>query len=69
MLKSDTLRELAAQNPGANQEQADEAIRLIEEIRKLGIRRREYALTGPFRKFKGVPDSPRRRRMRAPRTE
>jgi hypothetical protein len=69
MPKSDMLRELSAKNPGADQEQAEEALRLIDGIRKLGIRRREYALTSPFRKFKSVPDNPRRRRMRATRVK
>ncbi len=74
MSKTDRLKEIAAQNPRASATQVEDTIRVVEQMRELGVRRHEYALSGPFRKFRGIPDTPRKRRVRAarniiPRTE
>jgi hypothetical protein len=60
MAKIDRARELAVRNPRASAAQVEAVIKLVERIRDLGVRRREYALSGPSRKFKGLPDTPRK---------
>lgn len=62
--KRDTIKDLAARNPKSDAQQASAALSLIEGIRKLGIQRRGYGLTGPFGKFKTIPKSRRRMAMR-----
>jgi hypothetical protein len=62
--KNNILTDLATQNPNANAERVGGVVRLIGEMRKLGIRRHEYGLTGPFGKLKNIPKSRRRMAFR-----
>ena len=63
MAKRTTLQDLAAGNPRANIAEAEAAINLVGEIRKMGIRKREYSLLGPFRRSRVIPKSRRRLKM------